>query len=128
MQYAAGKIRMLNCEHAKYASVGFTLAADATVLPELKNVLFFDGSGSLFSNLSALDVSGVIAGCVYDRVPTGMPTSPLPVAGVLDRDGTTRVPFEWSALSGAGVAAGVKWGFDGRPMRKIPSIGAIEAE
>lgn len=127
-QLAAARVRMLNCEHSKYASVGFTLAADATVLPEIKNVLFFDGSGSLFSNLSALDVSGVIAGCVYDRVPTGMPTSPLPVAGVLDRDGTTRVPFEWSALSGAGVAAGVKWGYDGRPMRKIPSIGAIEAE
>lgn len=127
MQYAAGKIRMLNCEHAKYASVGFTLAADATVLPELKNVLYYDGSGVLFSNLSALDVSGVIAGCVYDRVPIGMPTSPLPVAGILDRDDNL-TPFSWSALSGAGVSTGVKWGFDGRPMRKIPSIGAIEAE
>jgi hypothetical protein len=128
LQYTGGKVQMLNCEHAAYVSVGFSLQADATVLPELKNVLYFGGSGSLFSNASSLDVSGVIAGCVYDRVPTGMPTSPLPVAGVLDRDGTTRVPFEWSALSGAGVAAGVKWGYDGRPMRKIPSIGAIEAD
>lgn len=121
------RVRMLNCEHSNYASVGFSLGADAAVLPELKNVLYHNGSGALFSNLSALDVSGVIAGCVYDRTPTGMPTSPLPVAGILDR-GDDLVPFAWSALRGAGVSTGVKWGFDGRPMRKVPSIGAIEAD
>lgn len=127
LQYVGGRISMLNCEHADYSSVGFLLAADATVLPELKNVLYYNGSGSLFSNLSTLDVSGVIAGCVYDRIPTGMPTSPLPVAAILDR-GDDLKPFAWSALRGAGVLTGVKWGFDGRPMRKVPSIGAIEAD
>lgn len=127
LQYLDAKVRMLNCEHASYATAAFSLAADATRLPEVKNVVYHGGSGALFNNLSALDVSEVIAGCVYDRTPVGMPASPLPVAAILDR-ADNLIPFSWSALRGAGVSTGVKWGFDGRPMRKIPSIGAIEAD
>jgi hypothetical protein len=45
-KYAGARVRMLNCEHAANTRASdFRCEADATVLPEFKNVLYFDGSG-----------------------------------------------------------------------------------
>jgi hypothetical protein len=122
-------LRMRNVEVDKYQGTAVLINANATQLGEFSNVLFNEGSSAPFNNLSALSTASMVRNCRYGRAPVaGTPASPLPIAGILDREESTGVPFAWSALKRQGYAAGVKWGLDGRPLRKIPSIGAIEAE
>lgn len=128
-QQQDASLNIRNVEVADYTGTALLINANATQLPVVQNVLFGEGSGAPFNNLSTLATSDIIKNCRYGRAPVaGTPASPLPVAGILDREESTGVPFAWSALKRQGFPAGVKWGLDGRPMRKNPSIGAIEAD
>ena len=121
-------VRFHNCETDDATGVALLINANATQLPSVVNTIFGPGTADGMQNASALDITNAVRQNVFVRsAGAGIPTGPLPESGILDRADNRR-PFAWSALKGQGASLGIFWGFDGRPMRRVPSIGMIEAD
>jgi len=129
IQRTGAKITALHCDWSKYATTGLTVDSTATVAPLIANCIFADSDQNPIVNSSTtvtLDATNCYGSVFVLPAPAGTPAPILPVAGILDRDPDTLVPFEWSAICGLAQPAGVSWDYYGNPFRARPAIGAVE--
>ena len=131
IQLGAAKVTAKQCEFEGYANTGFLIDATASVAPEIGNCVFSGETQTPVTNNSGTVVltSGDVYGNFY-LLPqsAGVPNPYFPVAGPLERDPVTLVPFSFASIGGVLSSAGVVWDYYGNPYRIKPAAGAVELQ
>ena len=129
IQLGAAKVTAKQCEFEAYANTGFLVDATASVVPEIGNCVFSGATQTPITNNSGTVVltSGNVYGNFY-LLPqsAGVPDPYFPVAGTLERDPVTLVPFSFASIGSVLSPAGVAWDYYGNPYRIKPAAGAVE--
>lgn len=130
-QANASQLTLKHCEfRGSKAASTVLISATSTVAPLIANCVFDDTGtyAGIQNDAAGVTLNGTNCyGNVFQMtVASNIPDPILPVAGILDRDPDTLVPFEWSAICGLAQPAGVLWDYYGNPFRIRPAIGAVE--
>lgn len=131
LQRNTSKITLLHCEISGYANTGLSIDSTASVAPKVINSIFCESSQTPIVNSSGsvtLSTSDIY-GCYYARsVAANVPAPFFQVAGPLDRNPQTKIPYEWSTLIGRLTGCGVYWDVHKLAFRLYPAAGAAEGQ
>lgn len=130
IQLSNANVSLKQCSIVRFAGTGILINSGATVAPTIKNCLFDYSDQSPISNAAGLDLSATVINCAYNLAPgVNVPSSPLGVSdGFMVSPTPDFVPESVSPLVQLAESLGVVWDLYGNAFRKIPTIGAVEAQ